>query len=228
MNIVDILIIIFLLFGFLLGWKHGFTKQIVSTVGFIVVIVLSFVLKNYVSSIFYTYLPFFKFGGAFKGVTALNILLYELLAFIIVFCLLMAVFKVLVKTSSTFEKILNATIILGIPSKILGGIAGIIEHYIICFFVIYFLSLPVFYFIPIDSSSIGSRMLNSTPVLSNVCKNTLEIYHEVIVLKNEYKDSDDKSKFNDEVIKLLVERDVISEENVDKLVSQGKIKAIEN
>ena len=47
MGIVDIIIIIFLLFGFLIGWKNGFTKQLVSTIGFMIVVALSYVLKNY-------------------------------------------------------------------------------------------------------------------------------------------------------------------------------------
>src|SRR5574344_2757537 len=94
MNIVDIIIIIWLLFGLIAGIKNGFTKQLISFVGFVVILFISYHLKNYVSVWMYEYLPFFKFGGIFKGVTVLNIALYELLAFIAVFAILETIFSI--------------------------------------------------------------------------------------------------------------------------------------
>ena len=41
-NIVDIIILIILAFGALLGFKRGFTKQLVSLVGIFAIIILSF------------------------------------------------------------------------------------------------------------------------------------------------------------------------------------------
>ena len=61
MNIVDVIIIIFILIGGLLGFKRGAVKEFVSAIGFFVVVVLSFLLKNPLSVIFYENLPFFKF-----------------------------------------------------------------------------------------------------------------------------------------------------------------------
>ena len=78
MSIVDIFIIVFILIGGLLGLKRGAVKEFISAIGFFVIVVLSFLLKNPLSVIFYENLPFFKFGGIFKGVTALNIGLFFL------------------------------------------------------------------------------------------------------------------------------------------------------
>ena len=75
MNIIDIVILIFLGFGALLGFKRGFTRQLVSLVGIFVIIILSFLLKNPISVFLYNNLPFFNFGGIFKDITVLNILL---------------------------------------------------------------------------------------------------------------------------------------------------------
>lgn len=226
MNAVDICIIIFLLFGFFIGFKNGFTKQLVSTVGFILVVILSYLFKNVVSSLFYTYLPFIKFKGAFEGVNSLNILLYELLAFVIVFSLFMSLFKVLVRTTNILEKFLNATIILGIPSKILGGITGTIENYVIAFFAIYFLSIPMLETNLVKDSTIGSKMLDNTPILSNICDDTLEIYEEVNKLKEEYIMEDDKSQLNQKIIDLLLERGVVTQSNIDTLIARGKIQYV--
>lgn len=223
MGVVDILIIIFILFGFLIGWKRGFTKQIISAVGLILAVVIAYLFKNPISQLFYKFLPFINFKGEFEGVSALNIIFYELLAFIILFCILMAVVEVLTKLSEKIEKILKFTIILGIPSKILGGIAGIITNFIYAFVALFFLSLPVFNLTLVTDSKLVNKILSSTPVLSNICNKTLTIFDEVVKLKNEYKDNKDNKELNDEIIKLLVEHDYISEENIKWLKDSGKL-----
>ncbi len=221
--VVDIVFILFILMGFIAGWHNGFTKQIVSTIGFIVVLVLAYVMKNYLSTIFYTYLPFIHFTGKLSGVSSINILLYEILSFIIMFCLFMAIFKVIVRLTSAFEKFLNMTIILGIPSKILGGICGILEYYVLSFIIIYFLSLPTFDLRAVEESRMKQFMLDHTPVLSDVCQNTLEVYDEINNLKDEYENEEDKTKLDHEILMALKEHDFINQENIDRLVESGKI-----
>ena len=137
MNIVDLIIIILILFGAVIGFKRGFTKSLVSAVGLIAIVIIAFLLKNPVSTVLYEHLPFFQFGGVIKGVTVLNIALYELLAFIIVLAILGIVLKILMIATSIFERILTLTIILGIPSKILGAIIGALEWFILVFIGLY-------------------------------------------------------------------------------------------
>ena len=115
MLFLDIIILIFLAFGALLGFKRGFTRQLVALVGLVVIIILSFLLKNPISVLLYNNLPFFNLGGVFKDITILNILIYEAIAFLIVFSILSIVYKILIRITNIFEKILKATIILSIP-----------------------------------------------------------------------------------------------------------------
>lgn len=227
MNVVDLFIIILLLFGFLIGWHNGFIKQSVSTIGLVLVVCLAFLFKNPLSSLFYRYLPFINFSGAFKDVSVLNIILYEFLAFVITFCFLLFLFKILVKTSSIVEKILKATIILGIPSKILGGIVGIIENFIIAFIALYFLNLPMLNFNLINDSRFATEILNKTPVLSNICNDTLVLYDDIKTLKEEYIREIDKTELNNKILKLLLEKDFVSQENVDYLISHKKLNNVE-
>lgn len=227
MNVVDLFIIILLLFGFLIGWHNGFIKQSVSTIGLVLVVCLAFLFKNPLSSLFYRYLPFINFSGAFKDVSVLNIILYEFLAFVITFCFLLFLFKVLVKTSSIVEKILKATIILGIPSKILGGIVGIIENFIIAFIALYFLNLPMLNFNLVNDSRFATEILNKTPILSNICNDTLVLYDDIKTLKEEYIREIDKTELNNKILKLLLEKDFVSQENVDYLISHKKLNNVE-
>ena len=130
LNIVDAIIILIILLGGVIGFKEGIIKKLTSVIGLILVVILSFTLKNYLSVIFYENLPFFDLWGAFKGIQVLNIIFYEMLAFLIIASVLTLVYRLFLGVSGLIEKILKATVILSIPSKILGFFAGLLENYI--------------------------------------------------------------------------------------------------
>ena len=122
LNIVDFIILLVILLGGLIGFKEGAIKKATSIVGLVLVVVLSFILKNYLSVIFYENLPFFNLWGMFKGIQVVNIVFYELLAFLLVSAVLSIAYRVILTITGIVEKVLKATIILSIPSKIIGGI----------------------------------------------------------------------------------------------------------
>ena len=95
MVVVDIIILILLVLGAVAGFKAGVIKKLTDFVGMFVIVILSFYLKNFLSVIMYENLPFFNFGGLIKGIVVINILFYEVLAFIIVFLVLLFVLRVL-------------------------------------------------------------------------------------------------------------------------------------
>ena len=59
MNIIDVLIILMIVASGVLGFKKGFTRELVSLVGIFLVVILSFLLKNPISTFLYQHLPFF-------------------------------------------------------------------------------------------------------------------------------------------------------------------------
>ena len=194
MYIFDLIIIIIIVFGAVRGFKRGFTRSLVSALGFIVITVLAFLLKNPISVFLYENLPFFKFAGIIKGVTVLNIALYEVLAFVIVLAILGFFLKVLVFATSIFEKILNATIILGIPSKIAGAVVGAIQYFVITFVILYIASFPVFNIRVINESPMKNKILTSTPVLSDFIDNSVKVINEFVSIKDKYMDNNSNSK----------------------------------
>lgn len=224
MNIVDLIIIIVIAFGAVIGFKRGFTRSLVSALGFIVIAVLAFLLKNPVSVFLYENLPFFKFAGIIKGVTVLNIALYEILAFVIVLVVLVVLLRVLMLATSIFEKILNATIILGIPSKIAGAIVGAIQYFVITFVILYIVSLPVFNINIISESQMKDKILNSTPILSNIVDDGVKVINEFASIKDKYKDNNSNAEqFNKEVLDLFLKYDVVKVESIDKLIEKEKL-----
>ena len=228
MNIVDICIIIFILFGAVLGFKRGFTKELVKALGFIIIIILSYLLKNPLSVYFYEHLPFLKIG-ILKGVEILNILVYEILAFLVVFVALSLILKAAIVASSLFEKILNATIILGIPSKIAGAIVGVIYHYVIVFVVLYVLSLMAIDNNSLANSNYREKIINNTPVLSGLIDKTISVTDEFKSVKDLYDDkSISESEFNYRAIEVFLKYDLVKSDSVYKLIDSGKIAPFDN
>ncbi len=223
---LDIIIIMFMLFGAIIGFKRGIIKQSVITIGMILVLVLSFILKNPVSELMYKNLPFFTFGGLLENTAVLNILLYELIAFFLVFSILSVILIILIKISSIFEKLLKATIILAIPSKILGAIFGFIEYYLIVFVVLFILMQPTFKLNEEDfftDSKLKDIILEKTPVMSGLIEKSLDTLKDLENLSKNSKNFSD-SQLNCESINIMIKNNIVKKESIIYLYEKNKIK----
>lgn len=226
--VVDLIIIFLVILGAFVGAKRGFLKELVMALGFIVCVILSFLLKNPIAAILYDNLPFFSFGGILKGITALNILVYEVVAFFLTFTVLSLALKLVKMLSTSLENFFEETKILGLPSKILGGIVGAIEWLVICFAVLFILTLPVFKTNYIYNSKIYDGMLSLAPYFSKQIDTTTAVFKEFEDLKEQYKNSDDANQFNLDSLDLLLKYKIIDVEAADKLYKKGKFKSIIN
>ena len=227
MALVDIIILILIALGAIGGFKAGVIKKTTDFVGTLIIVILAFYLKNYLSVIMYENLPFFDFGGLIKGVEVINILFYEVLAFIIVFALLLIILRLLLMITGLIEKILKATIILSIPSKILGIFVGMIEMYVYVFITLVFLSLPVFNISYVKESKIANFMLNDTPILSSMAEDIVGTYSEVYELIDN-KANKTNEEVNTEILKVLFDKEVITKESARKLVDKNKLHLSDN
>lgn len=223
--IVDVIIFLLILSSALLGLKRGFTKELVCFLGFFIIIILAFILKNPLSSLMYEYLPFFKFSWIIKGATSLNIILYEIISFFIVLSLLTIIFKVLVFATTIFEKILKITVVLGIPSKILGFVVGILEGIVWSFIILYIINLPFFKTDILTDSKIASSILNKTPILTTMTKDTIKASEEVSNLIDDYKTKNKfDSSFDYKAIDIMLEHKIVKPSSIEKLKEKNKIK----
>lgn len=225
MSIVDAIIILLILACGAAGFKRGVLKQLVSTVGFVIVVVLAFYLKNPVADFLSLHLPFFTFGDAVANAASFNIILYQLISFILVIIVLETVLQVLIKVTGIIEKILKFTIILGIPSKILGFVVGVVEGFIITFLILFFLRQPGFNLKIFDDSKLTDPILNSTPVLSQVAGNFVDTFNDLYELGNDYYEQKlDENTLNLKSIDVMLEHKIITPDYVVKLVDADKIK----
>lgn len=222
MNVVDVIIIALLILGGVAGFKAGVIKKITDFIGMFVVIILAFYLKNYISVIMYENLPFFNFFGLINGIDALNILLYEVIAFLVIFIALLFVLKVVLMLTGLVEKILKATVILSIPSKLLGIVVGVIEMYVYLFLILVIVSLPIFDSSFLKDSKMNNFILNNTPVLSGVSEEIIDIYGDVYNVIDNRKNKTNE-QLNEEILKVLIDKKVVTKESAKKLVDRNKI-----
>ena len=220
-TVVDVSIILILLMGAVVGFKRGIFKSAVMFIGAIVVIVLAYSLKNPVANLLYSFMPFFNFAGDFEGLTTLNLIIYEAIAFVIVYLLLMFLLRVLIKVTGIFEKLLNVTIILGIPSKLLGALFGLVETFLFIFVALFLLNqIPATNSI-VTSSSSASHILTASPILSNITKSYYEAFEEVISIKDQ--NMHDKEEYNRRCLEILIKYDIVDKNSVKELIANGKL-----
>ncbi len=218
--LVDVIIVLFLLMGAIVGFKRGLFKSSVMFLGTILVIVLAFYLKNPVSKFLYLHLPFFDLG---KGIQVFNILFYEAIAFLVVFLILMSLLKIIIKITGLFELLLKLTVVLGLPSKILGAIFGLLEQYLLIF-IILFIGVRVSVTSSlIYESNLAPKILNSSPLLSNIVSDYSNSFNEIYELKNKYDNIEDKNEYNKEALEILLKYQIITPDAADSLVKQQKL-----
>lgn len=220
MNILDVCIILFLGIGAVTGFKRGFIKSGVTFAGTLIIIILSYYLKNPVSIFLYKLMPFFTLSGIFQGVTVFNILIYEAISFLLVMGILSFILSFIIKITGIVEKIMNFTIILGIPSKILGLIFGFFQFFIYTFIILFTLTQFNITRDFVGESKMATKILTKTPALSKIMGNTYLSVKEIVKIAEK---NNDKNYVNRESLDILLKYKIISTKNAEYLINKRKI-----
>ena len=223
MNIMSVVIILIVLLYVALGFKRGVIKTGVSLIGTIAILVVSFVLKDIVANFLMEHLPFFNFGGIFEGITSINILMYEMISFIVVFVVLYCVLNILLTLSGLIETLLKFTIVLAIPSKILGALLGLVEGVIVAFLVAFvFLHLAPTEKYVMDRK-LAIVLLERTPFIGKMTTSTTLALEDINKIVNSLKEDDNRSEANYKVLHQMIYWKVITVEQAQKLINDKKI-----
>ena len=229
MTAIDIVIILLLIMFGVVGWKQGIIKEAVQLIGMIIILVIAFMFKGELGNIFCKWLPFFNFNGSpIEGMTTLNILLYQVLGFVIIFTVLYAIYTIILKLSGVFQKILDWTIILLIPSKIGGLIIGLLEGYILLFVLLLIITgLPANYTSNFTNSNLVQTIVYNTPILSSASKDVTNSMKDIYVLVDEV--AQKKITTNDANLKtvdIMLKYDLVTPKTVEQLVILDKLKGV--
>ena len=208
-NLVDIIIVLLLVSGFITGYKKGLIKQAI--------------LKNNLSIILYEKCPFFTVG-LLKNYSSLNILFYELISFFILFTVLSIILKIILKIFGVAENIADDSGLFRTISKVLGGLLGALESYVSIFVILLVLCLPIFslkFSNYIHKSKLKNHILNNTILISNISEPLIKTINSIAAL--EVQKNIGKEEFNCETIEIFKKNKIISEESLKYLKDSKKL-----
>lgn len=229
MNLFNIVIILMILMTGLVGWKRGVLKEAVFLIGTILIFVIAFNMKNVVGDVLCKYLPFFTFSGNLEGVITLNIFIYQAIAFAFIVAVLYAIFSFIMAMTGIMQKIVNATIILALPSKILGLIIGLIEGYIIMFVILVALAIPLKQIPSYEESSLANKIIHDTPLLSKSIGNVGNAISDIYELvDNINKNMQTTNEINLECLDIMLKYKIVSVKEIRKLNALDKLDTVKN
>ncbi|MGI2326393.1 CvpA family protein [Planococcus sp. YIM B11945] len=176
---LDILLLILLVGGLIVGAKRGLIVQLIHMVGFIIALSVAYLYYKPLAEYFVLWIPYPAVSDDSQFTIAIEQLdldqtFYQLFAFALIFFAVKFGLQ-LIASMLDFLKYLP---ILGFASKILGAILGLIEVYIILFIFIYILALLPIEAVQnqIENSGIAQTMIEHTPYFSEKVKEWWYIY----------------------------------------------------
>lgn len=220
--IVDFLLIVFLIAGIVGGYKKGFLESTIRLIGNIVTFLGAYLLKGPLSIYLYTNLPFFDLGGFFEGLSVLNVIIYELIAFVILWVLFSVILGILFKVFKLEKLLMTIVAKLRLPNKILGGIFGFLEMYLF----VYFFVLIAMFFANFNNYDMDNRLAGyvfRTPFLNETFAPTYSALEDIVELTIKYDNNNDTVSLNTEALGILSEYGLISEEDINILINDEKI-----
>lgn len=140
MNLVDALILIGVLVGFILGFKDGFVRKIIGITGFVVAILCAVYLSG-------------NLGIMIENAFQIEFYLSEIIAGILIFFGIIIIFTIIKRVVHPFDKVNN------LINQLVGGIVGVIQ--ILYFLSALFLIMNIFNF-PDEESRKSSVFYDNT------------------------------------------------------------------
>lgn len=228
MNWFDIIfILIILAFGYE-GFRKGLLKEAVSVVGSIIVLYLSFILMNPLGNLFLKWFPVFSIKIVDVKLESLSILLYQIIAFIIISVTLYGILKLILNVTGLFAKIVSLNGVLAFPTKILGGILGLITGYISLFIILLVFSFPLSSkFDSYRESKVKDYIIDNkifmTSSVKKVSKSVDEVYELTSKIDQDKNREKNSNKYNAEVMNIMLKNKIVSIDTVDELIKDKKI-----
>lgn len=176
---VTIILLIFIVFGFLNGFRRGFVLQLFSIIGFIGSFLIAAYYCNELGAKLALWLPTPQFSSEGILGTILEALpiahgLYSLISFVLIFFIARMILR---KIAFMLHAVASLPV-LNIVNKLLGSVLGFLETYLILFFILYVLTLTPAVQEAIAQSGLATSILENTPFLSEKIQSLSTIVSE--------------------------------------------------
>lgn len=170
---LDLILVILLLMGFLVGLKRGFILQLIHFTGFIIAYIVANMYYDELAPKLTLWIPYPNFGQnsalkLFSDSPHMEDAFYRAIAFVIIFFAA----KVVLQIIGTMLDFIAHLPILRFLNVWAGGILGFLEVYLLLFILLFIGALVPMAAIqqPLDQSILANLIVNHTPFLSEQIK----------------------------------------------------------
>lgn len=222
MNIIDIILILLLTLSAITGMKRGIVRELAMLIGIVITYFVAFSFKGQVGLLLCRILPFFDFDG----LVSLNIIVYQLIAFMAIAVILFGIYRIILGFTGIVQKLVDISFILTLPSKILGFVVGLIEGYIVLFMILLVLQIPFKDNDLFINSKLSDSIVNNTFLLSSSLGQLDDCIVDIIDLTRDYNKSN-SNQMNLKIIKLELKYNIISQEDLEKIIKTKKLDEIQ-
>ncbi len=221
---VDVLIVLFLALGTYAGWKKGLIKSLVNVIGLVAIIIISYALKTSLANFLIDKFPFFTFPGM-AGLTSINILMYNIISFMVIFILLYCILNIILAITGFIDTLLKFTVIWIIPSKIGGAIIGFIESWIFIYLALFVLASFGISSGFIVDSKVSSFVLDHTPIVGTMLGDARKTIKDIAEDFTTYTNDESKTTedLNLRILQIEILNGLISKEKAQELIDIGKV-----
>ncbi|WP_042223285.1 CvpA family protein [Oceanobacillus manasiensis] len=169
----DLIILIILVFGLLMGLKRGFILQLFHLLGFIVALIVAALYYDKLGPKLTLWIPYPELSNEGAWAEFLQALplesgFYNAIAFVVIFFAV----RIILQIIASMLDVVASLPVLNSVNKLLGAVLGFVEVYLLLFIVLYIMALTPIESIQswINDSSIALAMLENTPYLSEKLK----------------------------------------------------------
>lgn len=223
MKISEIVIIIIILLGALIGFKKGAIKEIFELVGTISIIIIAYLLKGYLASLLIKLLPFFNFKG-YVGLYSINFLIYDVISFIIIFVLLYCILNILINLAGFIDKLINLSVIFALPSKIIGLVLGMVNALVFIFLLCYIAMQIPHTQKYVMESKVSTSILERTPIVNVVCSKGILVGEDVYNKLSNYSfKEEDTQDMNLQIATSVAKYGLVDKTLIQEVINKGKL-----
>lgn len=176
---LDLLILIILVAGLIVGAKRGLIVQAMHMGGFLIALIVAYIYYKPLAELFVLWVPYPGFTEDTMVAVVIESLdidatFYNILAFAVIFFIMKFILQII---ASIFDFIMYLPVLNSI-NRLLGAVLGLIEFYLLLFIALYVLAL-----VPIDSiqvilnkSILTGLVLEHTPIITSMFQHWWYIY----------------------------------------------------
>ena len=219
MNNISVAIVLIIISFGLLGLKRGALKEAVIVFGNILVIAIAYFFKDMLASYLMNTLPAYKINSVLGPLSSLTIIFYKLIAFLALLIVFHFLLRIIINLSGLLGKIMDVTVILLLPNRIIGFLLGIVEGYVLMFIVLNVLMIPLSSNTTFMDSGVRKYIVEETPILKDSFGGLNTSLEEVLQLDK----NDNENSLNLKVIDILLKNRIITKDEVEELANNGKI-----